>query len=344
MSTKIYVSQIDTANSSGGQAPVGAIILASANGAYWSNAAIKDLLGINQNEIVGYTGSVGYQGSAGIVGYQGSGGVAGGAGADGPQGAIGYTGSAGYTGSIGDLGYFGSAGYFGSVGYQGSVGAAGPGYTGSTGYVGSAGYFGSVGYQGSTGNTGYQGSTGAPGLISFNQLTDVPSYTGNAGYFMKINATANGIAYDSNTYITNSFSSNVSFNNVVALSPTFMHYSEMVNNIGNSGSAVTVNTSLGNMANITLNAPIVAITLSATGLITGRSFSITLKLKQDSTGTRIVDWSNQNIYWPLGEGVYAPAGPTLSTNPNYTDFVTLMTFDAGTSWFGFMSGKGFATT
>jgi len=345
MATKIYVSQIDTANSSGGQAPNGAIILASANGAYWSNASVRDLLGINQNEIVGYTGSAGYQGSVGSVGYQGSGGIAGGAGADGPQGAVGFTGSTGYTGSLGNTGYFGSVGYTGSVGYYGSQGAVG--YSGSVGYTGS---IGTVGYQGSSGNTGYlgsvgyQGSSGGPGVIALNQLTDVPPYTGHANYFLKVNSSANGIAYDSNTYLTNSISSNVNFNSVVAISPTFMSYSEVVSNIGNSGSAVTVNVSAGNLANLTLNAPIVAVTLNPAGLVSGRSSSITLVVKQDSTGTRTIDWSNQTIYWPLGEGIYASVGPTLSTTPGYTDWITLMTFNAGATWFGVMSAKGFPTT
>ena len=118
--------------------------------------------------------------------------------------------------------------------------------------------------------------------------------------------------------ITNSFSSNVNFNSHVAISPTFLNYSEVVSTIGNTGSAVTVNTTSGNLASLTLNAPIVAITLNPAGLVSGRSFSITLILKQDATGTRTIDWSNQTIYWPLGEGVYATVGPTLSTTPGYT--------------------------
>jgi hypothetical protein len=80
------------------------------------------------------------------------------------------------------------------------------------------------------------------------------------------------------------------------------------------------------------------------GLISGQSHVITLALKQDATGGRTVDWSNQEIYWPGGEGIYSPEGPTLSTEANYTDFITLMTFNAGTSWFGVISAKGFPTT
>ncbi len=83
--------------------------------------------------------------------------------------------------------------------------------------------------------------------------------------------------------------------------------------------------------------------LESTGLVTGRLYSITLMLKQDASGLRTVDWSLNTIYWPEGEGVYSPNGPTLTTQANYTDFVTLMTTDAGSTWYGVLSGKGFPT-
>jgi hypothetical protein len=342
MATKIYVSQIDTANNTGGQADIGSIIIVGSNGPYWSNDAVMAIIGTPLSELTGYKGSVGFQGSAGFQGSQGITGFTGSTGPDGPFGVSGYQGSlgsTGYSGSIGDVGYqgsTGSTGFTGSTGYRGSLG--------DTGYQGSTGSSGSTGYKGSQGDTGYRGSTGATGTLAFINLTDVPqSYSGKGNYFLRVNSTATGITFDSGAYITNSVSTAMNFSGNTIFSPTFQNYSETINSKGNSGTSITVNPSDGNLATITLNQPIVAITLSTTGLISGKSFSMTIALKQDSTGGRTVDWSNQTVYWPAGEGIYAPDGPTLSTQANYTDFVTFMTFNGGLSWYGLMSAKGFPT-
>jgi hypothetical protein len=339
MATKIYVSQIDTANTTGGQAPLGALILVGSNGPYWYQGTVSELLGVNLNEIVGYTGSTGFQGSAGSAGYVGSVGFQGSVGGDGPQGAVGYQGSVGaggpgYTGSVGDQGPAGYQGSLGSTGYSGSVGDQGP--IGSTGYLGSSGYLGSV---------GYQGSAGGPGTIGFTQLTDTPqSYTSKAGNFVRVNATANGLFFDSNTYTTNSMTTDVNFNSNTIINPNLKSYSETIKATGNSTSVVTLDIRDGNLNTVTLNAPIVQIVMSTGGLVSGRLYSITMMLKQDGTGSRTVDWSNQTIYWPAGEGIYSPNGPTLSTQANYTDFITLMTTNAGATWYGVISAKGFPTT
>lgn len=343
MATKIYVSQIDTANSTGGTADSGSVLIVGSNGPYWSNDAVMAIIGTPLSELTGYKGSVGFQGSAGFQGSQGITGFTGSTGPDGPFGVSGYQGSlgsTGYTGSIGSTGYqgsVGSVGYLGSTGYQGSLG--------DTGFKGSVGDQGVVGYRGSLGATGYQGSTGATGTLAFINLTDVPqSYSGKANYFLRVNATATGIAFDSGAYITNSVSTGMNFSGNTIFAPSFQNYSEVINAKGNSGTTVTVSPADGNLATVTLNQPIVAITLGTTGLVSGKSFSMTIALKQDATGSRTVDWSNQTIYWPAGEGIYAPDGPTLSTQANYTDFVTFMTFNGGLTWYGLMSAKGFPTT
>jgi hypothetical protein len=347
MATKIYVSQIDTANSTGGQADVGSVILVGSNGAYWSNNVVLDILGIPLSELTGYTGSVGPSGYRGSEGYQGSAGFLGSVGPDGPIGAAGFQGSLGDTGYLGSVGYTGSVGNLGPSGYRGSEG-----YQGSVGSIGPVGYLGSVGYRGSSGSTGYQGSTGATGTLAFIDLTDVPqSYSGKANYFLRVNAAATGIVFDSNVYITNTVSTAINFAGNTIISPVIKNYSEAINDIGSANTVitgpvtqVTVDPIDGNIITILLDKAIVPIFLGTTGVASGKSFSFTLILKQDSYGGRTVDWSlNDAIYWPAGEGIYAPDGPTLSTTPNYTDFVTFMTTDGGLSWYGLMSAKGFPT-
>lgn len=347
MATKIYVSQIDTANSTGGQADVGSIILVGSNGPYWSNDAVMAILGVPLSQLTGYSGSVGFRGSAGATGYFGSAGYLGSVGPDGPTGVAGYQGSLGSTGYLGSVGYTGSVGNLGPVGYQGSAG-----YRGSVGDQGIVGYQGSAGYQGSLGSTGYRGSTGATGTLAFINLTDVPqSYSGKANYFLRVNASATGLVFDSNVYITNSVSTTMTFSGNTILGPVFQNYSEAINALGSANTIiqgpvtqVTVDPTYGNIATLTLDKAITPILLGTAGAISGKSFSMTIALKQDAFGGRTVDWSYNTVYWPAGEGIYAPDGPTLSTTAKYTDFVTFMTFDGGLTWYGLMSAKGFPTT
>lgn len=344
MATKIYVSQIDTANSTGGTAPTNSIIRIGSNGPEWSNVTFFDLYGVDPNLFVGYqgsTGETGYTGSIGGTGFRGS---VGATGLDGPQGAVGYTGSggAGYTGSVG---FLGSVGYLGSTGYFGSLG-----YFGSTGYRGSAGDIGStgpVGYRGSLGTTGYFGSvgyTGSAGSLNFINLLDVPqSYSGYAGGFLRVNTTSGGIFFDTNTYVTSDQSGALNLSGNTINSASFKAYSEVVKADTPSMLGTFITFGDGNIRTITLNNTGVPIVMETTGLISGRLYTVTFALKQDATGSRTVDWSNQTIYWPTSEGIYAPTGPTLSTTAGYTDFVTLSTFDGGATWYGVLAAKGFAT-
>jgi len=335
MTTKIFVSQIDSANNTGGTADVGSIITLGATGAYWGPGAA-----------VGFQGSLGgtgYQGSRGDAGYTGSQGVQGNVGDMGPDG---YQGSQGFTGSRGDTGYTGSAGAAGGTGGDGYTGSKGDiGYTGSAGAAGNLGYTGSAGagYTGSKGDIGYTGSTGSVG--AFTNLSDVPaSYSGKALNFVRVNSGATGLFFDSNTYVTNGFVTDTNANNFVFYNPRLQSYTEKVNDLGNSGSSKTIAWKDGNIVKTTLTSSVVSLTLPY-NLTSGISYSLVVYLKQDATGSRTVDWSNVNysVKWPSGEGI-GTSGPTLSTTANYTDVITFASIDGGATWFGYLSGKGFPTT
>ncbi len=60
----------------------------------------------------------------------------------------------------------------------------------------------------------------------------------------------------------------------------------------------------------------------------GRYGTLTIKLTQDATGSRLVTNWPSGILWPGG------AVPTLSTAAAKIDFVTLWTDDGGTTWYG----------
>jgi hypothetical protein len=358
MTTKIFVSQIDSTQPDGTTAAANTIIVLGSNGPYWGD------FGGGGN---GYTGSVGYRGSAGYfgsIGYKGS------KGDDGVYGAVGYRGSVGFSGSNGEVGFQGSAGtgttgFTGSVGFGGSVGTIGffgsLGFFGSTGYRGSSGFVGSDGYVGSV---GYRGSVGEVGETSFTTLTDGPGAL-VANKVLVVNSSATGVILTSNIVLTSAnvvsanitslivgtIASNVVFagtkfdyDDKLIVDPVLKGYGETVNNIGNSTSTLTVNPKDGNIVRSVLNAGVVVFDITTTGLVSGPLYSITLFLKQDGTGSRIVDWTNLVLYWSTAEGISQVNGPTLSTSPYYTDVVTLSSFDGGATWFGSLAVKGFPTT
>ena len=113
----------------------------------------------------------------------------------------------------------------------------------------------------------------------------------------------------------------------------FTNYSETVHADGNSSSAITINMSNGNIHTLTLTANC---TISISGAASaGTASTLTLFLTQDSTGGRTVTWPT-TTKWSGG------TVPILSTAPNAIDVFTLTTYDSGTTWFGFMAGKGMA--
>jgi len=353
MVTKIFVSQIDSTNSDGTTAQNGSYVKLEGGVAVWSSVAISGA--------TGFVGSIGFRGSLGSSGYQGS---LGEPGFIGPQGIDGYQGSAGdagpgFKGSRGDTGYVGSSG-ISTPGYQGSVGN--PGYQGSQSF---GGFRGSTGFNGSAG-TGFVGSQGLPGFVGsagaagsgmpFTYLTDLSpnTYTGRANYLVKVNSGATGITLvDGNSYVSYSApSSNITFNaataNAYIKAARTAGYSEFIYRSTSAATTVNIGSSgLYNFGYILLSpvsGSIVTITLPNDVLsVHGNNhYTIVLYLKQDGTGSRTVDWSNQTIRWAVGDGI-AAGGPTLSTTANAVDVLSFSTFDGGATWYGFIAGKGFAS-
>jgi hypothetical protein len=77
------------------------------------------------------------------------------------------------------------------------------------------------------------------------------------------------------------------------------------------------------------------VSLSGVDTATNRVVSISLIIIQDATGGRTVTWPS-GTKWPNG------TPPTLTTTANAISIVTLMTYDGGTTWLGFLAGTGMA--
>ena len=319
----ISLWQLNGLNANGHGANVGSFVVISQTGTpIWTD----DLAYVP----VGYRGSMGFAGS---IGYIGSVGAAG----PGYQGSEGYQGSVGFIGSVGagGAGYQGSEGYQGSVGFIGSAGQAGPGYVGS---VGASGPDGNPGYRGSV---GYMGSVPS---ISLTNLIDFPaSYSGKGSNFLRVNAAATGIVFDSNTYITNTMITDINFGYNKILNPIMHGYGEDVITLGTKTAASPISfnpMSGGNIVSVVLGDSVVGITIDNTGMISGKFYALQLFITQDGTGSRTIDWSGLSVKWPSAENVPA-TGPVLSTTAGYTDVITLYTLNAGATYYGVLSLKGF---
>lgn len=95
---------------------------------------------------------------------------------------------------------------------------------------------------------------------------------------------------------------------------------------GNTGSDETFSVSV----------PVHTATLTADCVFTFDSasasrYELTLILKQDGTGTRLVTWPG-SVKWASG------IAPVLSTGANKVDVVTFISPDIGVTWYGMLAG------
>ena len=100
-----------------------------------------------------------------------------------------------------------------------------------------------------------------------------------------------------------------------------------------STATTTINCSTSNNFVVTMSANITTLSFSNVPTNT-RVYNATLILVQDATGGRTINWPT-SIKWPGG------TAPTLTTQANKIDVITIMTYDGGTSWLGFVGGQNF---
>jgi len=101
--------------------------------------------------------------------------------------------------------------------------------------------------------------------------------------------------------------------------------------IANSGSSYAINLANANLFSLTLTANC---TFTLSGATAGKSCSVTVMLKQDGTGSRTVTWPS-SVKWSGG------TAPTLTATANKVDFVSILSVDGGTTWYGFISGLNY---
>lgn len=114
--------------------------------------------------------------------------------------------------------------------------------------------------------------------------------------------------------------------------PRIQDYGEVRTTPSISGGTLTLNLENGNVFGVSLNANITTLTISNPSA-SGTSCSLTLALTADGT-LRTVAWG-ASVKWPGG------VGPTLTSTNGKVDIFTFVTWDAGTTWYGFIAGQNF---
>jgi hypothetical protein len=101
---------------------------------------------------------------------------------------------------------------------------------------------------------------------------------------------------------------------------------ELVNAVGNTGTAATINLANGNFVTATLTGNC---TFTFSGASAGAA-SFTLFLTNDATPSRSITWP-ASVKWPNA------SIPVRTTTANKTDVYTFFTLDGGSNWYGSLS-------
>ncbi len=99
-------------------------------------------------------------------------------------------------------------------------------------------------------------------------------------------------------------------------------------------STTNIDVSSGSMVLLTLSSSINTLTFSNVPSAP-KVASLNMFIEQAGGGSKTITWPNA-VKWANA------AAPTLSTTATRVDVVTLVTYNSGTSWFGFISGQNYA--
>lgn len=96
--------------------------------------------------------------------------------------------------------------------------------------------------------------------------------------------------------------------------------------------ALTLNLALGTHFTVALNANITSITIS-NPQTTGYAAAFTLALTADGT-PRTITWP-ASVLWP------SAVAPVMTSTNGKVDIFSFLSYNAGTTWYGFISGQNF---
>jgi hypothetical protein len=114
--------------------------------------------------------------------------------------------------------------------------------------------------------------------------------------------------------------------------PVIKDYGETRTTPSISAGTLTLNLENGNVFGVALNANITTLTIQNPSA-SGTACSFTLAFTADGT-PRTVTWG-ASVKWAGG------TAPTLTSTNTKVDIFTFVTWDAGATWYGFVSGQNF---
>lgn len=174
-----------------------------------------------------------------------------------------------------------------------------------------------------TGNTTVGGTLGVTGLSTLSGGATI------SGTTSMVNATTSG-TFGVTGLAT--FSGGAQFADTVIQRPEFRDYSETTTQTGVTGS-ITINFETANIHRLTLNGN-TTVTAFSNPPATGKAGTLTVVVTQDGTGGRTISWP-ASVVWA---GALAP---TMTSGASKTDVYQFITFNAGTTWYGFVGGQNF---
>lgn len=116
--------------------------------------------------------------------------------------------------------------------------------------------------------------------------------------------------------------------------PEIKDYAETRATPSSSAGTLTLDMTTANVFEVTLTENVTTLTISNPPA-SGKAGSLTLILKQDATGGR-------TFAWPASVKSAGGTDPTISSAANAIDIYTLLTTDAGTTWYVFTGGQSFS--
>lgn len=129
------------------------------------------------------------------------------------------------------------------------------------------------------------------------------------------------------------FSNTVNVNSNTLYKPTLQYYNEPTSSPSISGNTLSLDLSLAQVFNVSLNAGISAFIVTNVPQTASRAIGFSLFLTADGTA-RGISWGSA-VKWP------SDIPPTLTITNNKTDILSFTTLNGGTSWFGSVAGQNY---
>lgn len=169
--------------------------------------------------------------------------------------------------------------------------------------------------------------------------SEVVKVTGRSNDVFTCDATVNGWGAGTNVVLTSSAELLSEFAQAdgggqVLKDHVFRDYAETVVLPTSASAVLTLDMSGGNIFEVEMTEAVTTLTISNPP-ISGLAGSITLILTQDATGGWAFTWP-ASVKWAGG------VAPTLTTDADAIDILTLITTDGGVTWFGMLAGAAFA--